>query len=123
VNQERPSADFNSKAAHATRYRNFASHRNLQPQSLLDSICLKANHPGNGTPRRNVAIQHIALGDHKMATIIEKDGGNSGGGGNAIMGFILGAVMLAVGVVGFFMWDNYKSGGAPKAIVVTGQHK
>jgi hypothetical protein len=58
-----------------------------------------------------------------MATIIEKDGGNGGGGGNAIMGFILGAVMLAAGVVGFFMWDNYKSGGAPKAIVVTGQQK
>ena len=55
-----------------------------------------------------------------MATIIEKDGGN-GSGGNAIMGFILGAVLLAVGIVGFFMWDNYKSGGAPKAIVVTGQ--
>jgi hypothetical protein len=58
-----------------------------------------------------------------MATIIEKDGGTGGGGGNAIIGFILGAVMLAVGVVGFLMWDNYKSGGAPKAIVVTGQHK
>jgi hypothetical protein len=58
-----------------------------------------------------------------MATIIEKDGGSGGGGGNAIIGFILGAVMLAVGVVGFLMWDNYKSGGTPKAIVVTGQHK
>jgi hypothetical protein len=57
-----------------------------------------------------------------MATIIEKDG-NGGGGGNAVMGFILGAVLLAVAVVGFFMWDNYKSGGAPKAIVVTGQSK
>lgn len=56
-----------------------------------------------------------------MATIIEKDGGS--GGGNAVMGFILGAVLLAVAVVGFFMWDNYKSGGAPKAIVVTGQSK
>ena len=33
-----------------------------------------------------------------------------------------GQFLLAVGVVGFFMWDNYKSGGAPKAIVVTG-HK
>ena len=51
-----------------------------------------------------------------MATIIEKDGGNGGGGGNAIIGFILGAVMLAVGIVGFLMWDNYKSGGAPKAV-------
>jgi hypothetical protein len=56
-----------------------------------------------------------------MATIIEKDGG--GGGGMGIMGFILGAVLLAVGVLGFFMWDNYKSGGAPKAVIVTGQPK
>lgn len=58
-----------------------------------------------------------------MATIIEKDGGSGGGGGNAIIGFILGAVMLAVGIVGFLMWDNYKSGGAPKTVVVTGQQK
>ena len=53
-----------------------------------------------------------------MAVIIDKNSGG-GGAGFGIMGFILGAVMLAVGVVGFFMWDNYKSGGAPKAIVVT----
>jgi len=57
-----------------------------------------------------------------MAVIIEKDGGG-GGGGMGIMGFILGAVMLAVAVVGFLMWDNYKSGGAPKAVIVTGQTK
>jgi hypothetical protein len=57
-----------------------------------------------------------------MATIIEKDG-NGGGGGNAVMAFILGAVLIVVATVGFFMWDNYKSGGAPKAIVVTGQSK
>ena len=56
-----------------------------------------------------------------MAVIIEKEGG--GGGGMGIMGFILGAVMLAVAVVGFLMWDNYKSGGAPKAIIVSGQTK
>jgi hypothetical protein len=56
-----------------------------------------------------------------MATIIEKDDGS--GGGMGIMGFILGAVMLAVGVVGFLMWDNYKSGGAPKAVIVSGQTK
>jgi hypothetical protein len=56
-----------------------------------------------------------------MAVIIEKEGG--GGGGMGIMGFILGVVMLAVGVVGFLMWDNYKSGGAPKAVIVTGQSK
>jgi len=58
-----------------------------------------------------------------MALIIEKDGGGGGGGGMGIMGFILGAVMLAVAVVGFLMWDNYKSGGAPKAVIVTGQTK
>jgi hypothetical protein len=57
-----------------------------------------------------------------MAVIINKDGGG-GSGGYTLLGLILGAVMLAVGVVGFLMWDNYKSGGAPKAIVVTGQSK
>jgi hypothetical protein len=56
-----------------------------------------------------------------MATIIEKDGG--GGVGNAVLGFILGAVLIVVGIIGFFMWDNYKSGGAPKAIIVSGQNK
>lgn len=58
-----------------------------------------------------------------MAVIIDKGGNGGGGGGMGIMGFILGAVMLAVAVVGFLMWDNYKSGGAPKAVVVTGQSK
>jgi len=40
---------------------------------------------------------------------------NSGGGGNVMLGFLLGAVLIAVAIVGFFMWDNYKShtGGAP----------
>ena len=56
-----------------------------------------------------------------MAVMIGK--GREGGGGNAVMGFLLGAVLLAVGIVGFFMWDNYKSGGAPKAIIVSGQNK
>jgi hypothetical protein len=55
-----------------------------------------------------------------MAVEINTTGGS---GGNAVMGFILGAVLLAVAVVGFLMWDNYKSGGAPKAIVVTDQSK
>jgi hypothetical protein len=53
-----------------------------------------------------------------MAVIIDKEGG---GGGNVVLGFILGAVMLVAGVVGFLMWDNYKSGGAPKAVVISGQ--
>ena len=52
-----------------------------------------------------------------MAVIINKDGG--GGGGSAVLGFILGAVMLVAGIIGFFMWDNYKSGGAPKSVTVT----
>ena len=41
--------------------------------------------------------------------------GGGGSGGSAFIGFICGAVLLAVAVVGFFMWDNYKSGGGPKA--------
>jgi hypothetical protein len=53
-----------------------------------------------------------------MATII-KDGDGGSAGGYTFLGLILGAVLLAVGVIGFFMWDNYKSGGAPKAVVVT----
>jgi len=56
-----------------------------------------------------------------MATIIEKDGG--GGGGNTLIGFLLGAVLIVAGIIGFFMWDNYKSGGAPKAVIITGQSK
>ncbi len=51
-----------------------------------------------------------------MTVVVNKDGGGSGG--SAVLGFILGAVVLVVAVVGFFMWDNYKSGGAPKAIVI-----
>jgi hypothetical protein len=59
-------------------------------------------------------------GAHTMAVEINTDGT---GGGNVVISFILGAVLLAVAVVGFLMWDNFKSGGAPKAIVVTGQSK
>jgi len=58
-----------------------------------------------------------------MAVIINKDGGGSGGASYTFLGLILGAVLVAVAIVGFLMWDNYKSGGAPKAIVVTGQAK
>ncbi|MEY4706551.1 MAG: hypothetical protein RJB58_274 [Pseudomonadota bacterium] len=56
-----------------------------------------------------------------MAVIINKDGGDKGGGsaGSAFIGMIVGAVALAAAVLGFFMWDNYKSGGAPKAVVGT----
>ena len=59
-----------------------------------------------------------------MAVIINKDDSGSGSGaGFTFLGLILGAVLVVVAVVGFFMWDNYKSGGAPKSITVTEQHK
>ena len=51
-----------------------------------------------------------------MATEINTNG--EGGSGNVLIGFLLGAVLVAVAIVGFFMWDNYKShtgGGAPAA--------
>jgi hypothetical protein len=53
-----------------------------------------------------------------MATEIHTSGDS--GGGNTVLAFILGAVLIAVGVIGFFMWDNYKShtgGGAPAPTV------
>ena len=53
-----------------------------------------------------------------MTVVVNKDG-SGGGGGSVLLSFILGAVLLAVAVVGFLMWDNYKSGGAPKAVVIT----
>jgi len=45
---------------------------------------------------------------------------SSSGGGNAIIGFLLGAVLVVVAVIGFFMWDNYKShGGSASAPTAT----
>jgi len=48
--------------------------------------------------------------------IIENGGGD---GGNTFLGFLLGGVLVIVAIVGFFMWDNYKShtGGQPAAQV------
>ena len=46
-----------------------------------------------------------------MAVEVDNSGG---GGGNVLLGFLLGAVLIAVAIVGFFMWDNYTShAGAP----------
>jgi hypothetical protein len=48
---------------------------------------------------------------------------NGGGSGNVVLSFILGAVLVAVAIVGFFMWDHYKATagnpGTPAAIHVT----
>jgi hypothetical protein len=53
-----------------------------------------------------------------MAVEVHNDG--SGGGGNTMLAFILGIVLVIVAVVGFFMWDNYKShtgGAAPTSSI------
>jgi hypothetical protein len=45
---------------------------------------------------------------------VEINPGN--GGSNTVMGFLLGGVLVAVAVVAFFLWDNFKSHqGAPSA--------
>ncbi len=53
-----------------------------------------------------------------MAVEIESSGG---GGGNVLIGLLLGAVLVAIAIIGFFMWDNYKShtGGAASAPTAT----
>ena len=57
----------------------------------------------------------------ERAAIVEANSGS----GNVVLAFLLGAVLIAVGVVAFFMWDNYKSGGSltPAAIHVTVKDK
>ena len=53
-----------------------------------------------------------------MTVVVNKDGGGAGAG-SVLLSFILGAVVLVVAVVGFFMWDNYKSGGEPHSVTIT----
>jgi hypothetical protein len=76
-----------------------------------------------GTLRANVRCVYGFNGIITMTVVINKEGSGGGSGGYTFLGLILGAVLVVVAVVGFFMWDNYKSGGAPKAIIVTGQNK
>ena len=95
--------------------------------ALANSVQNSTLGPGRPTPdgtlqasvRCVYELQRIIA----MAVIINKDSNGGGSGGYTLLGVILGAVLLAVAVVGFLMWDNYKSGGVPKAIVVTGQAK
>jgi hypothetical protein len=60
--------------------------------------------------------------NREISMIIENSGG--GNGGSVFLAFLIGAVMVGVAIVGFFMWDNYKSGGHPAApaINVTVKH-
>jgi hypothetical protein len=53
--------------------------------------------------------------EREMAVEVNTNGGG-GSGGNVLAGFLLGAVLVVVGIVAFFMWDSYKSHqGAPSA--------
>jgi hypothetical protein len=51
----------------------------------------------------------------------------NGGGANSFIAFLLGAVLIAVAVVAFFMWDNFKSHqgapASPAAVHVTVKDK
>ena len=54
-----------------------------------------------------------------MAVEVNTDG-NGGGAGNVVLAFLVGVVLVAVAVVGFFMWDSYKSHqGTPAPISLT----
>ena len=45
-----------------------------------------------------------------MADVVVDKGGS--GGGNTMLAFIVGAVLVAVGVIGFFMYNGSHGGGA-----------
>ncbi len=42
--------------------------------------------------------------------------------GNPLTGLLLGALMIAATMGGFFMWDNYQSGADAKATVLADQN-
>ncbi len=54
-------------------------------------------------------------------------GDSSGGGANVFLSFVMGAVLVAVSIVGFFMWDNYKAhtggGAAPTNVTLNVKHQ
>lgn len=43
----------------------------------------------------------------------------SGNGSNAFLSFIVGALLVGVGIVGFFMWDSHKSGASSPTPAIT----
>jgi hypothetical protein len=96
----------------------------IAPANSVQNSTLGPGRPTpDGTLQASVRCVYELQRSIAMAVIINKDGSGGGSGGYTLLGVILGAVLLAVAVVGFLMWDNYKSGGAPKAIIVTGQAK
>lgn len=80
----------------------------MPPWAVGDSRQLAdRNHPPAGPFCPYISRENIMADDN-------------GGGGNVLLSFLLGGVLVAVAVVGFFMWDNYKShsgGGAPTATI------
>ena len=54
-----------------------------------------------------------------MATEINTNGG--GGSGNVLLSFLMGAVLVVVAIVGFFLCDKYNShqGAGPAAVHIT----
>jgi hypothetical protein len=96
----------------------------IAPANSVQNSTLGPGRPtADGTLQASVRCVYELQRIIAMAVIINKDSSGGGSGGYTLLGVILGAVLLAVAVVGFLMWDNYKSGGAPKAIIVTGQAK
>ena len=86
---------------------------------------VNAGYPGrrlHRTPERErlhnfAVVLNATSPESSMATEIHTS--SDGKGTSTFLGFLLGAVLVAVGVVGFFMWDNYKSGGgAPQPTAV-----
>ncbi|MEY4965155.1 MAG: hypothetical protein RL274_738 [Pseudomonadota bacterium] len=43
----------------------------------------------------------------------------SGNGSTAFLSFIVGALLVGVGIVGFFMWDAHKSGASAPTPAIT----
>ena len=41
--------------------------------------------------------------------------------GNPLAGLLLGALMIAATMGGFFIWDNYQSGADARAAIIAGQ--
>jgi hypothetical protein len=71
----------------------------------------QGTNSGAGTRRRKRRSDFDVQMESEMATVVD----NGSGGGNTVLAFIVGAVLVAVVVIGFFMWNGSQSGApAPK---------